>query len=425
MGQELELIAKELAVIHDRTQLPWVARISEAFPHHEFARFHAETLPSLVQANGHLVRAYAAALPPLAFVAPSGQCFCWQAGCEGLIAVSDTEDVQTVIELSEDTFSDHLNQLISSVGAVQTRRANVVRGTLADWREWEPVIRSLVDGKPIYSKAVRATLRDRNGSPLALDRSFLPGEPVEDMAHYLRTMGYLHIKAVFSPDEVAMFGVEAARCMAMSVPGDPRSWWSLNSRGEELVTRINHCERFSDAIGAFAHDSRLAQFAGLAAPFLRVCDDRLDGPMVFIKHPDVVEGKGDLWWHIDDGLGGSPVMNPLIQAGVQLDKANAANGQVLFLAGSHRYNKRPYSWGEEQGLPVVALETEPGDLTIHFGDTMHSTPPPTSPSAGRRVLYYKFAQPKTFAWVPAGCHYNDALFAVDELGHAATRASAY
>jgi hypothetical protein len=41
------------------------------------------------------------------------------------------------------------------------------------------------------------------------------------------------------------------------------------------------------------------------------------------------------------------------------------------------------------------------------------------------VLYYKFAEPKTFAWIPAHCHYNDALFAVDEHGRTATRAAGY
>jgi hypothetical protein len=71
----------------------------------------------------------------------------------------------------------------------------------------------------------------------------------------------------------------------------------------------------------------------------------------------------------------------------------------------------------------VALETEPGDLTVHYGDTMHSTPPPTAPDAGRRALYYKFAEPKTFDWVPAHCHYNDALFRVDSEGQAASRAA--
>lgn len=410
---------------HDRTMLPWVAMIHEAFPHRTFARFHSETLPSLVRANGMLVRDCAMGLEPIAFVLPRGESFRWEGCTDGVRVIPGTQGAQTVIELSDDTFSDHLNQLISAVGAVQTRRAHVAEGTLAAWREWEPVIRSLVDGKPIYSPAVRATLVDRYGAPLALDRTFRPDEPVEDMRHYLQVMGYLHVRGVFSPDEIAMLHTEVVRCMEQSIPGDPRSWWSLNSKGEELVTRINHCERFSERIGAFAHDARLAAYAGLAAPFMRVCDDRLDGPMVFVKHPDVVEGKGDLWWHIDDGIGGSPVMNPLIQAGIQLDIANAANGQVLFLAGSHRYHKRPYAWGEEGDLPVVAVETQPGDLTLHFGDTMHSTPPPTSPTAGRRVLYYKFAQPKTFAWVPAGCHYNDALYAVDETGHAATRAAGY
>ncbi len=410
---------------HDRTMLPWVAKIHEAFPHHTFARFHSETLPALVRANGMLVRDCAMGLEPIAFVLSTGESFRWEGCTDGVRVTPGTQGAQTVIELSNDTFSDHLNQLISAVGAVQTRRAHVTEGTLAAWREWEPVIRSLVDGKPIYSPAVRATLVGRDGAPLALDRTFRPDDPVEDMRHYLQVMGYLHVRGVFSPGEIAMLHTEVVRCMEQSVPGDPRSWWSLNSKGEELVTRINHCERFSERIGAFAHDARLAAYAGLAAPFMRVCDDRLDGPMVFVKHPDVVEGKGDLWWHIDDGIGGSPVMNPLIQAGIQLDMANAANGQVLFLAGSHRYHKRPYAWGEEGDLPIVAVETQPGDLTLHFGDTMHSTPPPTSPTAGRRVLYYKFAQPKTFAWVPAGCHYNDALYAVDETGHAATRAAGY
>ena len=73
-----------------------------------------------------------------------------------------------------------------------------------------------------------------------------------------------------------------------------------------------------------------------------------------------------------------PGPTALIQAGIQLDHANARNGQVLLLAGAHRYTRHWYSWGAEHDLPVVALESEPGDLTVHFGDTMHTTPPPTA-----------------------------------------------
>ena len=101
---------------------------------------------------------------------------------------------------------------------------------------------------------------------------------------------------------------------------------------------------------------------------------------------------------------------PFIQVGIQLDHANPANGQLLVLAGSHRYTKHGVEWGDEEGLPVVAIETEPGDVTIHDADALHTTPPPTGDDAGRRVLYYKFAEQKTFDWIPAGHHYNDGLF---------------
>ena len=192
-----------------------------------------------------------------------------------------------------------------------------------------------------------------------------------------------------------------------------------------MVTRINYLDRFSTPLLDLARDLRLARFAGLAGSGLRVCDDRLDGPMVFVKNANVVQGNGDLVWHVDDGIGGHPVMCPLVQAGIQLDPANAANGQLLLLAGSHRYAKHWVAWGDEGDLPVVALETEPGDLTIHYGDTMHSTPAPTSDDAGRRALYYKFAEPKTFDYVPAHCHYNDALFRSDDSGRVGARAATW
>jgi hypothetical protein len=103
--------------------------------------------------------------------------------------------------------------------------------------------------------------------------------------------------------------------------------------------------------------------------------------MVFIQNANVVKGNGDLGWHVDDGIGGHPVMCPLIQAGIQLDPASAANGQLLVLAGSHRYTKHWHVWGDEGNLPVVALDTEPGDVTLHYGDIMHTTPPPTALNA--------------------------------------------
>ena len=60
---------------------------------------------------------------------------------------------------------------------------------------------------------------------------------------------------------------------------------------------------------------------------------------------------------------------------------------------------------------MVALDTEPGDVTVHFGHTLHAAPPPTDRSAaGRRALYLTFVPPLTFEMIGPGQGYNDVLF---------------
>ncbi len=406
------------------TGLPWVDAIAASFPRYSFAEFHRRDLPALIAAHGHLVAADLAGVAPLGFRIDDGTTFTWVPDPSGVSVVAGDTGTGTLVELSEDTFSEFVHELLTATGAVRTGRARIVRGDLAGWERWQPAFRSLGSGREIYGPQVWATLVDRAGTPLDLGHAFSVDDDPDEMRHFLETAGYLHVKAVFAGEEIARYAAAVEHMRSITTPGDPYSWWSVNAAGDEVVTRINYLGRDSDLLDQLSHDPRLAHFARLAGADLRVCDDRLDGPMVFVKNSNVVKGNGDLGWHVDDGIGGHPVMCPLIQVGIQLDHANAGNGRLLVLAGSHRYTKHWYAWGEEDGLPVVALDTEPGDLTVHFGDAMHTTPPPTSDHAGRRALYYKFAEPKTFAWVPAGCHYNDALFRPDATGRQPNRAKA-
>jgi hypothetical protein len=407
------------------TGLPWVERIAASFPSHDFVGFHREELPALLEQHVHLAIDDLRDVPPLAFRNEEGVTFTWIASADGVQVAEGDRDAATLVELRGDAFSDFVNELLTASGAISTGRARPVRGTKESWQRWEPAIRAIVDGRGIYGPDVLSTLIDRQGRPYELGHSFAADAPMDEMRDFFATMGYLHVRGVFDAGEIAILGNEVERARAGTTPGDGFSWWSVTSTGEQVVTRINHVERFSSALGEFAHDERLARFARLAGEDLRVADDRLDGPMVFVKNADVVQGNGNLVWHVDDGIGGHPVMCPLIQAGVQLDPANAANGQLMLLAGSHRYAKHWIAWGDEGDLPVVALDTEPGDLTLHDGDTMHSTPAPTSPDAGRRALYYKFAEPKTFEWIPPHCHYNDVLFRPDDSGRVAANASTW
>ena len=406
------------------TGLPWVEKIAASFPVHDFESFHREALPGLIGAHGHLAIDDLRGVPPLAFRVEDST-YTWAVDGDTIEILEGDAGAATLVELTAGAFSDFVNELLTASGAISTGKARPVRGTKESWQRWEPAIRAIVDGREIYGPGVVDTLVDPHGRPYELGQSFPADAPMDELREFFRTMGYLHVRGVFSGDEVAFLGEEVERARAGTTPGDGFSWWSETSTGKQVVTRINHVERFSPALGEFAHDERLAWFARLAGDDLRVADDRLDGPMVFIKNADVVKGNGNLVWHVDDGIGGHPVMCPLIQAGVQLDAANAANGQLFLLAGSHRYAKHWIAWGEEADLPVVALDTEPGDLTLHDGDTMHSTPAPTSPDAGRRALYYKFAEPKTFEWIPPHCHYNDVLFRPDASGRVPANASTW
>jgi hypothetical protein len=406
-----------------RTDLPWIDQIALSFERRSFAGFHRDELPGLIRRHGQLALRDLPGAPALAFRSEDGATFTWIATEGGVRIAEGDAGAATLVEIPEPVFSDFLHELLTASGAVMSGRARVVRGALPGWQRWEPAIQALCHGRPIYGPEVRERLVDRAGRPLDLHRSFAPDDPADEMRAFFDAAGYLHIRSVFTQGEIARYSDEVERCRARTTPGDGDSWWSVNAAGQEVITRINYLDRFSRALLELSHDPRLARFARLAGPDLRVCDDRLDGPMVFIKNAHVVKGNGDLLWHVDDGLGGHPVMCPLIQAGIQLDRANAANGQLLLLAGSHRYAKHWIAWGAEGDLPVVALETEPGDLTLHYGDTMHSTPAPTADDAGRRALYYKFAKPRTFDWIPARCHYNDVLFRRQTDGRVAAHAS--
>ena len=407
------------------TGLPWVEAIAASFTPYSFVDFHREDLPRLIAARGALVVDDLVGVAPIAFRVDDGTTFTWRSD-GGRVAIADGDaDAPTLVELPEATFSDFAHELLTASGAVRTGRARVVRGELAGWHRWEPAFRALTSGRPIYGPQVWDTLVDRDGQPLDLARAFSVDDERDEMRHFLKTAGYLHIKSVFTADEIASYGAEVEHVRSLTTPGDPYSWWSINAEGDEVVTRINYLGRHSPVLDQLSFEPRLARFATLASETMRVCDDRLDGPMVFVKNSNVVKGNGDLGWHVDDGIGGHPVMCPLIQVGVQLDHASAANGQLLVLAGSHRYTKHWYLWGQTDDLPAVAIDTEPGDITLHYGDAMHTTPPPTADGAGRRALYYKFSEPHTFDWVPAGCHYNDVLFRADTDGRSANRATTW
>jgi len=221
------------------TGLPWVEAIAESFEPHGFVDFHRSELPALSARHGHLVVADLRGVTPLAFRTDDGVAFTWIAADDGVRVADGDAGAATVVELSEQTFSEFVSELLTASGAVRTGRARVTRGTLEDWQRWEPAIQSLCSGREIYSARVRRTLVDRSGAPLDLQHAFMPHDDVDEMRHFLDRAGYLHVKAVFTADEVERYAAEVEHARANTTPGDPFSWWSLNADGDEVVTTIS------------------------------------------------------------------------------------------------------------------------------------------------------------------------------------------
>jgi len=379
----------------------------------DFDAFHRRDIPELL-GQGRGVAA-AGALPTgasLALALRDGAAFTYRSTGAGLTVVPG-DDADVVVELDAGAFDDLLDEAWSVFGLLYGDRVAVRRGEFARFASWEAPLQALWFGRPIYDAAAVAALVDADGLPLDITRSFTLDDDDTVLSGFLAATGFLVLRGVLSAAEIAELNGVVAAERAAAAPGDGRSWWATRSDGTEVCCRLTYMAERTDAAARLARDGRFARVAALAGGDLLPCTDRLDGMSVVIKNPDVVAGLSDLPWHRDCGIGGHRVLCPGLNVGIQLDRADADNGQLMFLAGSHRHAAQqgpPPTMGD---APVVAVDADPGDVTVHFGHTLHAAPPPRSASAGRKALYVGYHAPAAFTAVGPGMSYNDVLVTRD------------
>ena len=311
---------------------------------------------------------------------------------------------ETVVELSDEAWDDFRNERRTAFGLLYAGMANVSKGSFEQFADWEIELRQLWEGRPVYDDAAAAGL-----AGLDLKRSFSLDDSDAEMAAFLAAAGFIHVRGVFSAAEVDEMRAEVERLKALARPDDGRSWWARNRAGDQVCCRVIYMSQQSPSLAQVPGDERMRRIVALTGEPLRPADDRIDGLAAVIKNPGVVEGLSDLPWHRDCGLGGHPVLCPGLNVGVQLDHASAANGQLHILAGSHHHSTYPLGPDDEKRWPVVAIDTEPGDVTAHFSHVFHAAPPPSSPDAGRRAMYVTYNSDPLFDTIPEGKGYNDVV----------------
>ena len=368
--------------------------MSAGFEQLDFDEFHRHELPRRLAA-GHAALAAAGlrGRGPLAFRLPDGAAWTYAPRTGGVDVRPGDEGAETVIELERDAWEGIVHELDSAPGLIYGGRLKCRRGSAMNLVLWEPALRAIYNGRPVFDPYADPGLQDRHGAPLDTGRAFAQDDEREDMAHFLRTAGYLFVRGVFSADEAAGFLEEARELRGDAVKGDRLSWWGKNAAGEEILCRVTRAAA-KPRLATLPGDPRLLELAALADAELVHRGGGDEGVSIIYKNPDMTEGLSDIPWHRDCGMGGHAVMCPVLIASVFLTPASAATGELRMLPGSQNGSCAYMDPREPNAPKGIGFEAQPGDVSLHYGDVMHAAPPPKSGLDGyRRSAVTGYARP--------------------------------
>jgi hypothetical protein len=387
----------------------------ERFGPIDFDWFHREELPALLQERGAVFSdTDAAVVRPLGFQLPDGRAYTYVPQATTFSVQPGIAAARTVVELSLDAWCAFAWELKTCFALLYAEQLTVRQGSFGQLARWEPPLRVAFSEQVLFDLDHHVRIEDGAGREVDLMQSFTLDDPITDIREFLHRVGFVHLRAVLDAAEIDALKSDVGDALHRARPDDRRSWWTTVD-GREVCNRVNYLNDGSPRIAALGADPRFATIAALGGDDLRDAHDRLDGNGVVIKVPGSSGGLADLPWHRDCGMGGHPVKCPMLNVGIQLDAATADAGQLQVIPGSHRGTSRLPSARDAARHPVVALTTEPGDVTVHFGHTLHAAPPPRDAhAAGRRALYLSFVPPLTFEMVGPGQGYNDVLFTRSE-----------
>ena len=384
--------------------------MSTSFEPLDFDAFHRSELPRrLADGRGSMAAKSVRRLGSLAFRRSEGGAYSYVPRASGMDIVPGDEAADTVLELSHDAWQGIVHELEAAAGLLYGGRARCMRGDAMRWLSWEPALRALYNGRPVFDRDVR--LEDRRGEPLDPEQTFTLEDDREAMAHFLRTAGYLFVRNAFSADEVARFLGEAEELRGEATKGDKLSWWGRDARGEEVLCRVTRAAA-KPALRTLPGDPRLRALKDLADEPLehRVRGGADEGVTAIYKNPDMTEGLSDLPWHRDCGMGGHAVMCPALIASVFLTPSNPDTGDLRVLPGSWQATCAPIDASHPSAPAGSCFDARPGDVSLHYGDTMHAAPAPARSDLDTYRISAVTGYARPGARHHQGAHsYNDVL----------------
>jgi hypothetical protein len=268
-----------------------------------------------------------------------------------------------------------------------TGRAEIRSGTSDAFIRWEPVLRCLLDGRPVYEPG-SIDFVARDGRQLDIRQSFTLDDDHDEIGQFVAEAGFLHLERVFTAAEMVAVSAELDAAIAAAEREDGDSWWARTKSDQWYPSRILgfnlksptlrellRSERFT-AIGTFTGDE-----------FVQRDPDVGNSAEGLLKKVGVVEGISDLPWHKDCTPGGHSRTCCSLIVGISITGAGPDSGELGVVPGSHRANLAPLGV-DGLDLTRIPLPTSTGDVTVHCACTLHMSRPPLS--AERRVVYTGF-----------------------------------
>jgi hypothetical protein len=326
-----------------------------------------------------------------------------QVSTDGLEVLAGHE-VDAVVDLDREAFTDLVREERTGLGLVIAGRAAGAGPAHELFCAWDPVLRSLLDGRHLHRPG-DVTLHAPDGTSLDLEQRFDLRAGSEAAAHFLAEAGFVLLQDVFTEAELDGLDADLAAAVDGARPDDGASWWAATDVGERYPCRILDLVEQSPRLRALLDDPRFLAIG-------RILDDgHLPGDPFgehfsdltaegLVKRVGSVEGLACLPWHKDCERGGHSMFCSGLTIGICLTPVDEAHGGLDVMAGSHRAHlaRRQVDTGVD--LPVATLAADRGDVTVHLSCALHRSTHPTS--AERRVIYTGFALPARPGDVPAG-----------------------
>lgn len=362
-------------------------------PDRDAGDFHRLQIPLLLSGpNGYRAFVAAEGLGPLHLCVADQSWTYSRAGDSLVVEEGLVGTPQVAVVFDPHDWSDIASQLRTVMPLYLDGRLTITTGTIHDLGRWEVVLKALYFGKPVLDPSRLPSLEE-NGVSIDFLQRFTLDDDDETLRERLHRFGYLHVAGVLSRNEVDDLFGECARLTSTAQPTDPLTWWAGRPDGAKFLHRIIYVNQRSRLMAEYPNDPRLLRLVSLLGTPAKAFPDRQRGQQLLLKPAGNLGGISNLPWHHDCWYEAESITCPSITIGIQITGSTRATGRFEVVPGSQGLSVSPdLARDEMEGWPIVGIDTEPGDVTVHLHDVLHASPAPEG-DGGRATLYMTYYPP--------------------------------